>query len=102
MDDHAKRLSRGDDLLGHLDIGTRGTGIAGGVAIIIGHSIERVTELAAHYENGLVYYRKRLMPADAVPVWELGKPNGLRYTSGVDLQTMWAHFLMPIDVIVSG
>jgi anaerobic selenocysteine-containing dehydrogenase len=24
------------------------------------------------------------------------------YTSGVDLQTMWAHFLMPIDVIVSG
>lgn len=26
----------------------------------------------------------------------------LDYTSGVDLQTMWAHFLMPIDVIVSG
>jgi hypothetical protein len=24
------------------------------------------------------------------------------YTSGVDLQTMWAHFLVPIDVIVSG
>ena len=27
---------------------------------------------AAHYENGLAYYR-RPMPADAVPVWELGK-----------------------------
>jgi len=36
-----------------------------------GHSIERITELAAHYENGLVYYRKRLMPAGAVPLWEL-------------------------------
>ncbi len=23
-------------------------------------------------------------------------------TSGADLQTIWAHFLMPIDVIVSG
>ncbi len=41
------------------------------LAAITGHSIERITELAAHYENGLVYYRKRLLPADAVPVWEL-------------------------------
>jgi hypothetical protein len=38
------------------------------VAAISGHSIERITEQAAHYENGLVYYRKRPMPADAVPV----------------------------------
>ncbi len=43
------------------------------LAAISGDLIERITELAAHYENGLVYYRKRPMPADAVPVWELGK-----------------------------
>jgi len=43
------------------------------MAAMSGKLIERITELAAHYENGLVYYRKRLMPADAVPVWELGK-----------------------------
>jgi len=42
------------------------------LAAMSGKLIERVTELAAHYENGLVYYRKRPMPADAVPVWELG------------------------------
>ncbi len=43
------------------------------LAAMFGKSIEQITELAAHYENGLVYYRKRPMPADAVPVWELGK-----------------------------
>jgi hypothetical protein len=42
------------------------------LAAMSGDLIERVTKLAAHYEDGLVYYRKRLMPADAVPVWELG------------------------------
>ncbi len=41
------------------------------LAAMSGDFIERITELAAHYENGLVYYRKRRMPADAVPVWEL-------------------------------
>ena len=41
------------------------------MAAMSGKLIERITELAAHYENGLVYYRKRLLPADAVPVWEL-------------------------------
>ncbi len=41
------------------------------LAAMSGHSIERITEHAAHYENGLVYYRKRHIPADAVPVWEL-------------------------------
>jgi len=41
------------------------------MAAMSGQAIERVTELAAHYENGLVYYRKRPLPADAVPVWEL-------------------------------
>jgi hypothetical protein len=40
------------------------------LAAISGHSIERITERAAHYENGLAYYR-RPMPADAVSVWEL-------------------------------
>ncbi len=43
------------------------------LAAMFGKSIERITELAAHYENGLVYYRKRPMPADAVPVWELAR-----------------------------
>ncbi len=43
------------------------------LAAMSGHSIERVTEHAAHYENGLVYYRKRHIPADAVPVWELAR-----------------------------
>jgi len=41
------------------------------LAAMSGQAIERITELAAHYENGLVYYRKRLLPTDAVPVWEL-------------------------------
>ncbi len=45
------------------------------LAAMFGKSIEQITELAAHYENGLVYYRKRPMPADAVPVWELAR-NG--------------------------
>ncbi len=40
------------------------------MAAITGKSIERITELAAHYENGLVYYRRPL-PAGAVPVWGL-------------------------------
>ncbi len=40
------------------------------LAAMSGHSIERITEQAAHYENGLAYYR-RTMPADAVPVWKL-------------------------------
>jgi hypothetical protein len=43
------------------------------LAAISGHSIEQMTVRAAHYENGLVYYRKRPMPVDAVPLWELGK-----------------------------
>ncbi len=42
------------------------------LAAMSGHSIEQITVRAAHYENGLAYYR-RPMPADAVPVWELGK-----------------------------
>ena len=41
-------------------------------ALVSGHSIEQITVRAAHYENGLAYYRQP-MPADAVPVWELGK-----------------------------
>ena len=45
------------------------------LAAMSGHSIEQITVLAAHYENGLAYYR-RPMPADAVPVWELGKTHG--------------------------
>ncbi len=40
------------------------------LAAITGKSIERITERAAHYENGLAYCR-RTAPADAVPVWEL-------------------------------
>ena len=42
------------------------------LAAMSGHSIEQMTVRAAHYENGLAYYR-RPMPADGVPVWELGK-----------------------------
>ena len=43
------------------------------LAAIFGHSIEWITEQAAHYENGLVYYRKRPMPADAMPLWVLAR-----------------------------
>ena len=42
------------------------------LAAISGKLIEQITERAAHYEGGLVYYR-RTMPADAVPVWELAR-----------------------------
>jgi hypothetical protein len=47
-------------------------GYAGAVilAAMSGNLIERVTELAAHYQDGLIYCR-RPMPADAVPVWKL-------------------------------
>jgi hypothetical protein len=45
------------------------------LAAISGNLIERITEQAAHYENELVYCRKRPMPADAVPVWELKKSH---------------------------
>ena len=40
------------------------------LAAISGHSIERITERAAHYENRLAYFR-RPMPADAVSVRDL-------------------------------
>ena len=40
-----------------------------------GVPIDRVTSDQIHFQNNLVH-RKRSLPADAVPVWELAKNNG--------------------------
>jgi len=46
--------------------------LPGGTASALsGIPIDRVTASQAVFQNNLVH-RKRLMPADAVPVWELG------------------------------
>ncbi|MFA9562347.1 MAG: hypothetical protein ACERKU_08435 [Nitrospirota bacterium] len=58
--------------------------------------VMRLGGCAATNEAGLGGNHFEVIPVTN-PLW-LGKSN----TSGVDLQTMWAHFLMPIDVIVSG
>ena len=59
-----------------MDFGTSVIGVTGvtGDAIIALSSvpIDRVTASQVVFQNNLVH-RKRRMPADAVPVWELGK-----------------------------